>query len=127
MALVKAKPDTAKLRESEDLLSSKMVELAEVEIEHWAARSKRFSPTQSVAASVEPHSDFEAETDDMSQDGAGPGDARGAGVERNASETEPQVRHDVADGKRRCGSALPATTDLAGRPLSDLRSSLNVE
>ena len=48
----------------------------------------------------------------MSQD-----TAPGGGMEQSAREAEPQVRHDVSDGKRRCGSALPATTDLAGRPL----------
>ena len=96
-----------------------MIELAEVETEYRAASSKRFSPTQSVAASVEPLSDPEPETDDTSQDGAlGPDDAPGACVERHVPETETQVRHDVAEGKRRCGSAPPATTDLAGRPLS---------
>ena len=103
----------------EDLLSAKLIELAEVETEYRAASSKRFSPTQSVAASVEPLSDPEPETDDTSQDGAlGPDDAPGACVERHVPETETQVRHDVAEGKRRCGSAPPATTDLAGRPLS---------
>ena len=95
-----------KLRETEDLLAAKQVELAEVEAEYRAPRSKRFSPTQSVAASVEPH------FDNMSQDGA-PGDD----MDQSAREAEPQVRHDVSDGKGRCGSALPATTDLAGRPL----------
>ena len=72
-----------------------------------------------MAASVEPLSGPEPGADDMSQDGAlGPGDAPGAGVERHAPETATQVRLDVAEGKRRCGSALPATTDLACRPLS---------
>ena len=43
--------------------------------------------------------------------------APGDGKEQSARKAEPQVRHDVSDGKKRCGSALPATTDLAGRPL----------
>ena len=50
---------TAKLRESEDLLSAKVIELAEVDTEYRAASNKRFSPSQSVAASVEPLSDPE--------------------------------------------------------------------
>ena len=48
----------------------------------------------------------------MSQDGA-PGD----NMDQSAREAEPQVPHDVSDGQRRCGLALPATTDLVGRPL----------
>ena len=109
----------AKLRESEELLAAKLVELAEVENEYRVASNKSFSPTQSVAASAEPHSDPETETDGMSQDGApAQGDALGVVVETTAQGAEPQVRLDVADGNRRCGSALPATTNLAGRPLS---------
>ena len=106
---------TAKLRESEELLAAKLAELAEVENEYRAASSKRFSPTQSVAASAEPHSDPEPGSDGMSQDGA---PAQGVVGETTAPDPEKQVRIDVADGKKRCGSALPATTNLAGRPLS---------
>ena len=101
--------------ESEELQAAKLAELAEVENEYRAASNKRFSPTQSVAASVVPHSDPEPESDGMSQDGApAQGDALGAVVEKPSPEPEPQVRLDAADGKRRCGSALPATTNLAG-------------
>ena len=57
-----------KLRESEELLAAETAELVEVETEYRAASSKRFSPTQSVAASVEPQSDPEPETDGMSHD-----------------------------------------------------------
>ena len=140
LALAKAKRDrvvklnrtvlyhTAKLRESEELLAAKLAELAEVENEYRAASNKRFSPTQSVAASAEPHSDPEPESDGMSQNGApAQGDALGVVVEKTAPDPEPQVLLDVAEGKKRCGSALPATTNLAGRPLSARRSScLNV-
>ena len=99
----------AKLRESEDLTAGKQLGLAEVEDEYRAARSKRFSPTQSVAATVEPDSDPEPETDNMSQDGA-----PGNDLDHSAREADPQVRHDVSDGKRRCGSGFPSV-DLVER------------
>ena len=115
---------TTELQESEELLAAKLAELAEVENEYRAASNKRFSPTQSVAAFPEPHSDPEPESGGMSQDGApAQGDALGVVVEKTAPDPEPQVRHDVADGKRRCGSALPATTNLPGPPLSAFRLS----
>ena len=109
-----------------EVSSEKALSLAKAELDRVLAQKaklnqavKRFSPTQSFAVSVEPHSDLEPETDNMSQDGApGHDDAPGAGMEHNSPEGEPQVRHDVSDGKRRCGSALPATTDLAERPLA---------
>ena len=88
---------TAKLRECEDLLSTKMVELAEVEVEYRAASNNRFSPTQSVAVSIEPHSDPESETDNMSQDGApADDDAPGDGMEHDAPEAEPQAGRPLA-------------------------------
>ena len=125
LALAKAKLDrevvlhhTAKLRESEELLAAKLAELAEVESEYRVASNKRFSPTQSVAASAEAHSDPEPDADGMSQDGApAQRDALGVVGETTAPDPEPQVRLDVADGRRRSGSAFPAT-NLAGRPLS---------
>ena len=54
---------SAKLLEIEKLLASKLAEMAEVEAEYRVASNKRFSPSQSVAASVVPHSDPEPETD----------------------------------------------------------------
>ena len=75
--------------------------------------------------SVEPHSDPEPETDNISHNGApGDDDAPGAGMGHNAPEAESQVRHDVFDGRKSCGSALPATTDLAGRQLATLSDEL---
>ena len=97
---------TTKLQESEELLAAKLAELVEVENGYRAASSKRFSPTQSVAASVEPHSDPEPESDGMSQDGALAKDAPGAVVGR-------QLRN----LSRRCGLMLPMAREGAARHL----------
>ena len=94
-----------KLAESKNLLVEKQLELAEIESECRIASSKSWTPAPSVAASVE----LQSKTTNQSLTTCL---MMGQPVTKWSRVLWPLVRNDVLDGKRRCGSALPAPRDL---------------
>ena len=93
LALAKAKLDRV-VAQKNKLNQTGLYHTAKLRERRLVASNKRFSPTQSVAASVDP----EPHTDGMSQDGApAQRDALGVVGETTAPDPEPQVRFDVAE------------------------------